>query len=75
MERPYDADIFGREKMRGRVRRLNEAEVQYKQYCKVYARQHGISLEEAKKHRMCEEYKEYCEEVFGCRISEEEGVR
>ena len=53
---------------------MNEAEVQYKQYCKVYARQHGIPLEEAKKHRMCEEYKEYCEEVFGCRISEEEGI-
>ena len=49
---------------------MNEAEVQYKQYCKVYARQCGIPLEEAKKHRMCEEYKESCEEVFGCRISE-----
>ena len=54
---------------------MNEAEVQYEQYCKVYARQHNISPEEAKKHRMCEEYKKYCEEVFGCRISEEEGVR
>lgn len=53
---------------------MNEAEVQYEQYCKVYARQHNISPEEAKKHRICEEYKEYCEEVFGCRISEKEGI-
>ena len=58
-----------------RVSRLNEAEVQYKQYCKVYARQHGIPLEEAKKYWMCQEYKKYCEEVFGCRISEKEGIR
>ena len=58
----------------GRVRRLNEAEVQYKQYCKVYARQHNISPEEAKKHRICEEYKEYCEEIFGRGISEKEGI-
>ena len=54
---------------------MNEAEVQYKQYCKVYARQSGIPLEEAKEHKVCKEYKKYCEEVFGCRISEEEGVR
>ena len=52
---------------------MNEAEVQYKQYCKVYARQRGIPLEEAKEHKVCKEYKKYCEEVFGCRISEEEG--
>ena len=57
-----------------RVSRLNEAEVQYKQYCKVYARQHGIPLEEAKEHKVCKEYKKYCEEVFGCRISEKEGI-
>lgn len=49
---------------------MNEAEVKYKQYCKVYARQHRIPLTEAKKHKSCEEYKKYCEEVFGCRISE-----
>lgn len=54
---------------------MNEAEVQYKQYCKVYARQRGIPLEEAKEHKVCKEYKKYCEEVFGVRISEEEGIR
>lgn len=53
---------------------MNEAEVQYKQYCKVYARQHGIPLEEAKEHKVCKEYKKYCEEVFGIRISEKEGI-
>lgn len=57
-----------------RMSRLNEAEVQYKQYCKVYARQRGIPLEEAKEHKVCKEYKKYCEEVFGCRISEKEGI-
>ena len=40
-----------------------------------YTRQRGIPLEEAKEHKVCKEYKKYCEEVFGCRISEKEGIR
>lgn len=47
---------------------MNEAEVQYKQYVKVFARTYKKTIEEAMQTRMCKEYKRYCEEVFSRRI-------
>ena len=47
---------------------MNEAEVQYKQYVKVFAKTYKKTIEEAMQTRMCKEYKRYCEEVFSRRI-------
>lgn len=47
----------------------NEAEVQYRQYVKTFAYTHGKTLEEAAETAECEEYRRYCEEVFGRRIT------
>lgn len=50
---------------------MNEAERQYKQYVKIFARTCGTTIEEATETRMCKEYKKYCEEVFGVGIPDE----
>lgn len=48
---------------------MNEAEIQYKQYVKAFANTHGKAAVEAMETAECEEYRKYCEEVFGRRIS------
>ena len=48
---------------------MNEAERQYKQYVKAFANTHGKTTMEAMETAECEEYRKYCEEVFGRRIS------
>jgi hypothetical protein len=50
---------------------MNEAERQYKQYVKIFARTYGTTIEEAAETRMCKEYKKYCEEVFSVGIHDE----
>ena len=47
---------------------VNEAEQQYRQYVKTFAYTHGKTLEEAAETAECEEYRRYCEEVYGRRI-------
>lgn len=44
---------------------MNEAERQYKQYVKAFANTHGKTTMEAMETAECEEYRKYCEEVFG----------
>lgn len=36
---------------------MNEAERQYKQYVKIFARTYGTTIEEATETRVCKEYK------------------
>lgn len=48
---------------------MNEAETQYKQYVKAFANTHRKTVLEAVETAECEEYRKYCEEVFGRRIS------
>ena len=53
------------------IEQMNEAERQYKQYVKIFARTYGTTIEEAAETRMCKEYKKYCEEVFSVGIPDE----
>lgn len=48
---------------------MNEAETQYKQYVKAFANTHGKTVMEAVETAECEEYRKYCQEVFGRGIS------
>lgn len=50
---------------------VNEAEQQYRQYVKTFANTHGKTFEEAAGTAECEEYRKYCEEVYGRRIPRE----
>ena len=63
-----DTNVIG---SKDRAKVMNEAERQYKQYVKIFARTCGTTIEEATETRMCKEYKKYCEEVFGVGIPDE----
>ena len=66
-----ETEMQSKLKQEQRRKVMNEAERQYKQYVKIFARTYGTTIEEATETRMCKEYKKYCEEVFSVGIPDE----
>lgn len=50
---------------------MNEATRQYEKYCETYAERYRCSVEYAKSTAICEEYRQYCENVHRDRVCEE----